>query len=286
MGHPINPRRLRLALVFTAVVAIAAATGCSGLGDDAESGERPGADAKPAEAEVAADDVTAGGPLAQTPGSPARREIVRTGAITLATDDPADEVVAVRRLAGSGGRVGGERRSDGDISVTLLVTPNRFDATLDAVGRLGEVTDRRVDTEDVTARVVDLELRLEGARRKAARLRALLDRAGSLTELIEVEKALGDVETEVERLESQQRSVRDRVDLATIEVTLTERSEPAASGDIPGFSRGARTGAAALADIARVAVTAIGFGLPFLAVLLPVGAVAKFVRHRPRRTAV
>lgn len=281
MKIPIVARCVRPVVLAAFVTALVAA-GCSSSSDESSRSSAT-AEAGDGGGETAARQVAAGGQVAQTPQAPARREIVRTGRITVATDDPVDRIAAVRALAGPGGRVGAERRSDKEISVTLLVAPDRFDETLDAVGRVGRVEDRRVDTEDVTAQVVDLELRLDGARRKAGRLRALLDRAGSLGELIEVERALGDAETEVERLESQQRSVRDRVDLATIDVTLTGTSEPTASRDIPGFSRGVRAGTATLTNVVRVAVTVIGFGLPFLAVLLPAGALLLVLRRRRRR---
>jgi len=218
----------------------------------------------------------------------AEREIIYTAQLEVVADDvdaAADEAV---QLVGDAGGIVFDQAADlaGDarqISITFKVPPDVFDETLEQLSDLGDLEHRDVQTEDITGVVVDVEARLATAQASADRLRALLAQTGSVDELVAVEQALSEREAEVESLTAQLRVLREQVDLATVSLRLVETppdDDPSVSDDIPGFVDGLRNGGVAFVNVLQVIATAVGFLLPFLAVVAVVGGGLLLVLRR------
>lgn len=75
-----------------------------------------------------------------------------------------------------------------------------------------------------------------------------------------------------------------RVDLATIDVTLTERTGMRVSDDLPGFATSLGLGWVTLVNVVKVGVVLVGFLLPFAPFAL--GGVWLLHRHLRRRRSV
>lgn len=221
----------------------------------------------------------------------AGRSVIRTAELEI---QAVDVGVAARAVVDVAERAGGfladEQSTLGDdpsASIVLKVLPERFTAALDALAELGEVTAKRVGSDDVTEVVVDLEGRLAAARASVDRLRELLGEAGDVSQVVAVESELARREGEVESLAGQLRALESQVDLATITLQLTEPASgasPAVSEDIPGFLAGLRTGWVAFVNVLGGVATVAGFALPFAALAVVLGLPALWW-HRRRRTA-
>ncbi|MGZ4596020.1 MAG: DUF4349 domain-containing protein [Actinomycetes bacterium] len=168
-------------------------------------------------------------------------------------------------------------------TLTLRVPPTQFRPLLDRLGRLGKQLSRSQTAEDVTTQAVDLESRLSSQRRSVARIRALLDRATTIGQIVQVEGELARREADLESLEAQQKKLKDLTDLATIELSLTSPgTRPAVvrkTTDL-GFLSGLRDGWNAVAAVLLVTVTAVGAALPFVILLALVGIPAWFLVRR------
>lgn len=180
------------------------------------------------------------------PDAPAPRVLIRTADLRLRVDDYEEarrNVTAVARrldalIAGEA-----EQRLPYEVSntVTLRVEAARFDTLMDALVELGEeVEERRVSVDDVTEQAVDLTSRLRARRAVEARYVAILDRAGSIEDVLAVEARLSETREAIEIAEGQLRGLRDRVALSTITLTLTERSSTGITSGPGFFSRLAR----------------------------------------------
>lgn len=162
--------------------------------------------------------------------SPSARKLVRTAGLEIEVRalDPA--VAEVRKIATSnGGFVARENsdRGDGDARATRLeirVAADRLDGALASLRSLGTVNAERAETRDVTRDVFDVETRLSVKRDTEARLRALLrDRPAKVSEIVEVERELDRIVTEIERLEGERRFLEHEVALSAVNVGLSER---------------------------------------------------------------
>jgi len=98
----------------------------------------------------------------------------------------------------------------------IRVPPERLDALMDSVAALGDVESRSVGVEDVTERVIDAEARLNSLRASRDRLRQLLERAGTVQDVIAVERELARVQGEIESLEARLTALRSQVALSEL----------------------------------------------------------------------
>lgn len=251
--------------------------GGSGGGASAESSVQSGAAASalPGGARSTGRDV---GVQAQ-----ANRDVVYTGSLTVRVPDAPKAAVRARGFADAAGGYLAKQDADlegaKEISSTLRVPSDRFDAVVDQLAKLGTVQARRVDSDDVTDKVVDLRSRLKNAQISADRLRELLAKAEVVQNVITIEDRLTQRETQIEQLEGELQVVEDQVDLATIRVTFTESDKATVSKDLPGFVEALRSGAVTLGNIVLVLVAAAAFALPFL----PLVVLGWWLRRQWRR---
>jgi hypothetical protein len=297
--------------VVLGVVALVLLGGCAnGDRDDAASGGDAemarGAAADEAGGGGSAGTVAAADPAgALEPGAVVRsaaqladaeRQVIRTAELVVRVDDvPGASEQALTVVEAAGGFLSGQRSDlagDARALLTFKVPPDAFLDVLGDLAGLGELTERRVGSDDVTEQVVDLEGRLAATSASVDRLRALLADAADVPQVVAVEGELARREGELESLTGQLRSLRASVDLATVTVTLTPPPGSAGRPDDddgdPTFADGLRTGLRALTTGARATATVLGFLLPFLAVAAVVALPARWAWRRwsrPRPTA-
>ncbi|MFZ8998338.1 MAG: DUF4349 domain-containing protein [Ilumatobacteraceae bacterium] len=294
--------------VAACLVAVTALAACSGDDDNAsyESAaiEEPAA-AEPAE--YAADTDAAyrvgdGADDASTAidlGTIGRDVIIEMN-VTLASDDIARSVAAIAARASTlGGGVASSQVDYGDPTddgsdpegyrgyavLVVKVPPERIDDLLAGLEQTGTIRSINQSALDVTEQLVDLDVRIENARESVANVRSFMDRAEDLGELVSLEAELTRRQTELERLEAQQRNLSERVALSTVTVEIVPTSslpEPDDDGDsiADAFARGID----AFVEFVRVVVLVLAVIFPFLVVLAIAVTVAVAVRRRRRVT--
>jgi hypothetical protein len=82
------------------------------------------------------------------------------------------------------------------------------------------VAERSLRGQDVTGEVIDVEARLRAARTAEQRYLSLVERAERVQDVLRVEEELRRIRAEIERLESQQRFLQERVSFAVVTVAL------------------------------------------------------------------
>lgn len=276
--------RATLATMATALLL----AGCSGGGADLMDGPAAGGRAaEPADSRAESQADAAGrntGDASDDATQPADagpelgRDIIRTARLTVRTERvaaAADEARSIVRRAG--GIVSAEDTSAGGSRerrrsvLTLRVPANRYAEVLDSLGQLGRVQRQETSSDDVSLQVIDVESRIASSERALVRLRELLDRAESLSDVVSLENELQRREADLEALKGQQAYLDDQTSLSTITLTLrrpAEKEEPEAAP--AGFLAGLSTGWGSLTGMLSFVVTAVGVLLPFLvlAVLL------------------
>lgn len=117
------------------------------------------------------------------------------------------------------GVAGEEARS---ASVSIRVEASQLDAFLEQIATLGEVRSRSVNTQDVTEAYADVSGRLESAKARRTRLNELVAQAQDVSELIELEAALSEVQETIEGYERTLAGWDTRVQYATVYVDVQE----------------------------------------------------------------
>ncbi|OIJ62549.1 DUF4349 domain-containing protein [Streptomyces mangrovisoli] len=288
-----RPVRTLSALLLAASIAVA---GCGAGSSGADS-----AGAKAAEqADSKAQGPGSGGARSTATTAPQRStateaprltsaDIVRTASLTVRVGDVAKALAAARTTTEDAGGYVGDETTDRDSAgrehtrLVLRVPSGRYDEVLTALQGGGTLLARTSKAEDVTDQVVDVDSRVKSQRASVARIRALMDRAGKLSDVVELEGELSSREADLESLLAQQASLKDRVSLATITLTLTEAPVTKAAKDTsPGFGDAVAGGWDVFVTVFRWLALAIGAALPFAA-LTALLAVAWLRVVRPRR---
>lgn len=225
------------------------------------------------------------------------RDIITSVGLTMSTSDVRSTADDVRRLAESNGAAVfssdvsiGDEQSDGSVpgggQIVIRVVPAQLDGLVSALDGAGTVTRLSQDSRDVTDQLVDLDIRIRQTETSIERLELLLDDAGELDDVFELERELTSRVIELEQLRASERNTENLVSLATLTVQIEYRTPDAIDeietgddgiGDAFSDGWGAFVGA----------LFAIGYALavsaPFLVTILALGAVAWFVRLRINR---
>ncbi len=180
------------------------------------------------------------------------RDIIFTGDMTVAVTDVASAGAEATRIIGDlGGYLFGQQTTGAPEPLSILtfkVLPGDFQQALALLGSVGEIRTQNVSADDVTERVVDLESRISTAAASVERLKGFLEEATDITTIAELESQLLLRETDLETMRGSLRTLKDRVDLATIYLTLTEAlSAPGLHLEVTGFE-GHEDGIACPAD--------------------------------------
>ncbi|MCD4820703.1 MAG: DUF4349 domain-containing protein [Methanococcoides sp.] len=106
--------------------------------------------------------------------------------------------------------------------ITIRVPSSELDKVLDTIGDLGKVTSESTTASDVTEEYIDVSARLSNLEMQETRLGEILEMSTTVEEVLSVEKELGRVRGEIESLTGRLNYLNDRIDLATINVDVSE----------------------------------------------------------------
>lgn len=109
---------------------------------------------------------------------------------------------------------------------TFRIPADKVDEFTNTVSENSTITNRTVNTEDVTLKYVDVESRIKALKVEKESLEELLASATSTTEIIEIRDMLTDVIYEIETYESQLRTFDNLIDYTTITVDVDEVEHP------------------------------------------------------------
>ncbi|MBW4642631.1 MAG: DUF4349 domain-containing protein [Goleter apudmare HA4340-LM2] len=105
-------------------------------------------------------------------------------------------------------------------SVTLRIPQNLLEPTLDELAKLGTVKSRNITAEDVGNQLVDFQARLNNLRKTEANLQKIMDRAGSVRDVLSVAQELSNTRQSIEQIDAQLKSLQNQVAYSTITLSL------------------------------------------------------------------
>lgn len=175
-----------------------------------------------------------------TPAQLAEQKLIKTAHLGLAVDDYAAAMDSVRRtVVRFEAYLGGENEQRGTYRIentfTVRVAPDQFDALLVALADIADQVDyRRVTVQDVTEQYVDTEARLRSQQAAEAQYLAILERSGSIEEVLAVQRRLDEVREEIERSQGRLRYLDNQIGLSTVTVSLYQQTDYSLAAS-PGF---------------------------------------------------
>lgn len=121
-------------------------------------------------------------------------------------------------------------------TIQLRIPENSLEATLNELAKLGTVESRNISAQDVGSQLVDFQARLANLRKTEANLQKIMDRAGSVKDVLNVSNELSNVRQSIEQIDAQLKSLQNQVSYSTITINL----EAAVSGNKQGRDLGSQ----------------------------------------------
>jgi anti-sigma factor RsiW len=175
---------------------------------------------------------------AETPASAlANRKLIRNATVELeivSFDNAVQKITAfANEEHGYVATTDSEKQANGKLrgQVVVKVLPENLDRFLQKIRSLGELKNQTLGTEDVTKAYLDTDARLKNAHVMEQRLIDMLKaKTGKVSDLLQVEKELGRVREEIEKMQGELKYWDSQVQFATVTVSLAEKEmeEPAA----------------------------------------------------------
>jgi len=188
--------------------------------------------------ETEATSYTAEATSAETPSSElANRKLIRNATVELeivSFDDAVQKITAfANEERGYVATTNSQKQANGKLrgQVIVKVLPENLDRFLQKIRGLGELKNQTLGTEDVTKTYFDTDARLKNARVMEERLIEMLKtKTGKVSDLLQVEKELGRVREDIEKMQGELKYWDSQVQFATVTISLAEKDmeEPAA----------------------------------------------------------
>ena len=220
---------LGLSLLLTCSILASCGSKSAQVGSPAtESAAAPASSAK-----AAAKDALNQGDSAPTPAKPvvqALPQLIKSANISVRVKsiEPAVAEIKnlVKQLKGDIYNFEDQKPNDDEshhrISMEIKVPQAQLDVSLERIAKLGSITNQKVKAEDVTNQLVDIDARLKNLRQEEATISKIMDRTGSIKDVLSVSQELSRVRSEIETIDATQKSLRGQVAYSTINLELEE----------------------------------------------------------------
>ena len=156
--------------------------------------------------------------------------------------------------------------------ISIRVPSGELPAVIEELSDIGEVTSSSINRQDVTEQTVDLRARADAAQASVVRLIDLMAEATNVADLIAAEAALSERQALLESYQQQLEMLEDQVAMSSLTVTLSPVVETV-EADPAGFADGLVAGWNGLVATLNGIVIALGFLIPWLAVVALAGLI-------------
>ena len=112
------------------------------------------------------------------------------------------------------------------VLIELRVPQNNLELVLNDFRTLGTVQEQSITAEDVSTQLVDLQARVRNLRKSEEALLEIMERSGSISDVLEVTQQLNTVRESVERTDAQLKNLQNQVAYSTISLDLLSRQLP------------------------------------------------------------
>ncbi len=231
---------------------------------------------------------------APSPTDP-EQALIKKGNVSLRADDVGKAQFDVQKVVDAhDGKVTEEKTTTDDSGapaytrMVVRVPVAEFDETMTGLKGVetAELEAANTSQDDVTAKLIDTRTRMEVQRRSIERISVLFDRAESIRDIMAIEAQLSRRQADLESLQRQAAYLQNQSSQSTIVVSIDQiplKKAKVEKDDDTGFLAGLSAGWHGLTTFAVAMATLVGALLPWLVVLLVLGAPTLLVVRAARR---
>lgn len=150
------------------------------------------------------------------------------------------------------------------VSMEIRVPQERLEATVNALANLGTVLHRSLNAQDVSDQLVDNDARLRNLRRQEELVLRIMDRSGSVKDIMDAAQQLGQIRDAIERLDAQVKYLQQQVAYSTISLELEAPPTEEAQPEIPLDNQLKQTWNGALDSVTDFSITLLKLSIYLL----------------------
>jgi len=110
-------------------------------------------------------------------------------------------------------------------TVTIKIPGAKFESSLEALKKYGEVKGERSSGDDITEEYVDLDAQLKNFKAVEVQYLQILAKAQKISDILEVQRELTNVRSNIERLQGRMKFLKQSTDLASITIQMATDPE-------------------------------------------------------------
>ncbi|MBR5400910.1 MAG: DUF4349 domain-containing protein [Treponema sp.] len=149
------------------------------------------------------------------------RKLIRTGNVSLEVQTVSDAEEKINAWIKSlGGFVTNASTWENGANFTVRVPSARFDDAMAQTGNFGRVTNRSVNSQDVSDNYYDLQSRLQTKYILRDKLSGYLSQAKDIKDLLEIERQLNSVLEDIDSTEGRFKRLSGQIDYSTIYINM------------------------------------------------------------------
>lgn len=186
----------------------------------------------------------------QKKNSSFNRKLIKEGSVSFETHDLNKSYQQVINSANNlGGYISSDQQDKSSyrttFSITVRIPASAFDSLILAISQgVKSFDSKNIDVKDVTEEFFDIQVRLKNKKELEIRYLTLLKETKNISEILEIERALNQIRSEIESVEGRLKYLSDRISYSTLHITFYKTHQQEAKGSsfgdhfINGFTNG------------------------------------------------
>ena len=164
-----------------------------------------------------------------------QRKVIKQGDISFETSDAKKTRAAIEQaVIDHKGYISQDNANNYSNAVRyrleVRIPANSFDQFLATVSQsAGKIESKNINTLDVTEEFVDIEARIKTKKELEERYKELLKKANTVSDILSIEKEIGNIRTEIESVEGRMKYLTDRISYSSLTISFYEPGETGSS---------------------------------------------------------
>ena len=226
---------------------------------------------------------------------PSERKIVKTAALSIKTKNYDKLMSAImQKIEQYGGYIEQSQEFNHDsasnryANMDVKIPADKLEVFIEELSIIGTITSKTVTSEDITDSYIDVESRIKALETEEKTLLGLLEKAENLTDIIEIQKRLSEVRSELEGMIAKKQSYDGMVAFSGISLDINEVERVVDEDDtfFGEIKEKLMNNLYSLADFFRDLTINIIASLPFIAIIGVVALVVFVVVRKIRKRKV
>lgn len=111
-------------------------------------------------------------------------------------------------------------KDEKSVNITARVPQARLESVVDEISTKGKLISKSINAKDVTEEMIDINARLKNLHVLRDRFRILLSKAEKVSEVLEIERELSRIQSDIDSIEGRMKSLKNQVAYSRVDISV------------------------------------------------------------------